>query len=626
MRVILSYREPVYNSVERRINIELPLPSIDGKNFSDDTQTLSRPIRGILLEAGPVDINPLKEYSVSYDVYSNISVYFVSEGTSGEVSPISLSSPANIDNVSILDLTEDEINRIENEFIKEYYESADEEDLDVLPPKEVIYLIRKISERAKQIIQETKSTKKLKLSASILAGKSWFVSYILNSIGCPDNVVLIPEGSNLVPIGTSENIITLIPLKLNSKNSSKKARITEFDQVWFYDIYGEHIWHNYHKYLRIGSDQYSDDIIDDWKSYGYLDKCQIIKSEGDLSFPISAYPNSVSIEDISYQINHPSPSLSNESIYYFRDLRTSPVKVVELDIYPRSIDNPDKVLSSRGSLEEDLTYCQQNSDSIEWIISSFGKWNCYTPPFELIEEHLSKYGIKNIKYPRWMQPLRDYIDKYGYNDISDYDSAENAIILYLNALYCSKCSNTSHKECEAKRFFLEAVFNLDCETSTGYWVNPNWELYENVDCVKLIRSFWKTYYDRIDPMIRGFYFGNMSSSEVVKVGDTINTAPDTLRLLTDWADRIEVDIVNEENITLDTKPLLNTMKSALEIGISPFQIISNYYRHFDSYHHDYLNRDLWDYKSVDEIVNEIINRFVGYIYNLRNCRVTINII
>ena len=626
MRVSISYREPTYDSIIKLIKVELPLPSIDGKKLLVGMS--SRPIRDIIIESGPADINPSKEYSISYDVYSNISVYFACEGTTSEVSPVSPSSLTNIDHASILDLTEDEISRIENEFIKKCYESATKEDLEALPPKDVIYLIRKVSERAKQIIQEVKSTKKLKLSASIIAGKTWFVGYILDSIGCPNDAVLIPEGSNLVPFsGNNENIITLIPLKLNSKiSSSRKRRITEFDQSWFYDIYGEHIWHNYHKYFYIGSDQYSDDIIDDWKSYGYLDKCQIIRSDGKLSAPLAAYPNYLSIEDISYRINQSYPRISGESIYYFRDLKTSPIKVVDIDIYPRLINDPVKVLSSRGSFEEDLTYWQQNSDSIEWIINSLDNWNCYAPPFELIENHLSKYDIKNIKYPQWMQPLRDYIDKYGYNDVSDYDSAEHAIILYLNALYSNKCFNTSHKDCIAKRFFLETVFNFDCETVTGDWINPNWELYENVDCVKLIRLFWKTYCDRIDPIIRGFYFGNISSSGVIKIGNTVNTASDALRLITDWMCRIDVDVINKDNITLDTKPLLNTMESALEIGISPFQIISNYYRQFDNYHHDYFNRNLWDYKSIDEIVNEIINRFVESVYNSSNCSVIIDII
>ena len=626
MRVSISYREPAYNSTIKLIKVELPLPSIDGKKLIIDG--LSKPIRDIQIETGPAEVNPSKEYSISYDVYSNLSVYLACEGTAGDGSLFSFCSPHNTGHVSVLDLTEDEISRIEDEFIKEYYESATEEEdlVDKLPPKDVIYLIRKASESANRIIQEVKSTKKLRLSASILAGKQWFVSYVLNSIGCPDNAVLIPEGSNLIPIGNNENIITLIPLKLNSKNSGRKERITEFDQLWFYEIYGEHIWNNYHKYVRIGSDQYSDDIVDDWKDYGYLDKCQVIRPDGSLSAPLRAYPNSLSVEDISYQINYSVPRLSNESIYYYRDLKLSPIKVAEIDIYPQSIDDPTKIMDNRGSLEGNLTYWQQNSDSIEWVISSLVNWECYTPPFELIEEHLSKYGIKKIEYPLWMQPLRDYINKYGYNDVSDYESAEYAIVIYLNAVYCNKCFNTSHKDNKAKRFFLETVFNFDCETLDGTWINPNWELYENVNCVKLIRLFWKTYYDKIDPIIRGFYFGNISSSGVIKLGDTVNTASDALRLITNWVYRIDVNVANRENVTLDTKPLLNTLKSALELGISPFQIISNYFRQFDNYHYDYLNKDLWDYKSIDEIVNEIIGRFVESVYNSSNCNVIINII
>ena len=457
------------------------------------------------------------------------------------------------------------------------------------------------------LVNEIKNTKKIHIGKLFRNLTNDFEKFILLNIGCPDKCVLIPENSNVkVKSNIDHYYLTIEGGLLNSPETSANLlnQFTKTYEEFFHKTCKEKsLFYNWPENVLIDVNRPVNDPLDYKDSLttmrnGYFGDCYIYNSiTGETCpYPLKRFINS---EQLNIALDKDSTKL-HANLFYDTviDINLSHLPALgvnSFDAYTKECDywfhlrdisdlpfSDSKIFDLIENLVRDCGNFPEFIDKLNkdhpLDINSTEIWGIHLldysglfPPFELLRDRLFNLGITRYEFDSkpindlWLLLLEIENNKGILNSI-DINKIQSVCTEYIE--FISLNNNKKHKG-------IRTIFAMpyheahNAGTSNGQRAR-NYE----TNLIALFKHFQDSCKDLIDPEAKEFYFGAHSEDMLNYKSNNEITLRQAMSVSFDIAGELVQDGKTEDIIKINTKPLLNFMKSGLELGIDPIKLIS----------------------------------------------------
>ena len=458
------------------------------------------------------------------------------------------------------------------------------------------------------LVDEIKNTKKLHIGKLFRNLTNDFEKFILLNIGCPDKCVLIPENSNVkVKSNIDHYYLTIEGGLLNSPETSASLLnqfVKTYEEYFHKTCNEKSLFYNWPENVLIDVNRPVNDPLDYKDSLstmrnGYFGDCYVYNSiTGEICpYPLNRFTNS---EQLATSLCKESTKLLSNLFYdSVIDINLSHISAAALssfDTYTRECDYSfhlkdasdfpfnisSKIFDLIGNLVSNCKTFPEFIDKLNKVhpldVSSAEIWSInpldYSglfPPFELLRDRLFNLGITRYEfYPKPMNDLwlllLDIENNKGIFNSIDINKIQSVCTEYIEFI----SSNDSKKYKEILTIFAMPWHEAH---KAGTSIGKSAHNHES-NLIALFKHFQDRCKDLIDPEAREFYFGASSEDRLDYKSNSEITLRQAMSVNSDIVEELVKNGITENIIRINTKPLLNFMKSGLELGIDPIKLLS----------------------------------------------------
>jgi hypothetical protein len=457
------------------------------------------------------------------------------------------------------------------------------------------------------LVDEIKKTRKLHIGKLFRNLTNDFEKFILLNIGCPDKCVLIPENSNVkVKTNIDHYYLSVEGGVLNLPETSANLLnqfVRVYEELFAKTCKEKSLFYNWPENVLIDVNRPVNDPLDYNDSLstmrnGYFSDCYVYDSiTGETcSYPLKRFVNSGQLVNILRKKSTSTKLLSNlfhDTVIDNHQNHIPSVALNSIDAFTKECDysfhlkdssdfpfNDSNIFSLIGDLAKN---CKNFPEFIDKLnknhpldSNSAEIWSIHVqdysglfPPFELLRDRLFELGITRYEFdPKpvndlWLL-LLDIENNNGKYKSIDINKIQFVCTEYIEFL--SLTNSKKYKEVQTI-FAMSYPEAYKSAISSGRYAN-NYE----TNLIALFKHFQDICKDLIEPEAKEFYFGAKNEDRLNYVSNNEITLRQALSV--DF-EIVEELIRNKEDlIKINTKPLLNFMKSGLELGIDPIKLAS----------------------------------------------------
>ena len=458
------------------------------------------------------------------------------------------------------------------------------------------------------LVDEIKTTKKLHIGKLFRNLTDDFKKFILLNIGCPDKCVLIPENSNVkIKSNIDHYYLTIEGGWINPPETSANLldQFTKTYEEFFYKTCNERsLFYNWPENVLIDVNRPVNDPLDYEDSLitmrnGYFGDCYIYDSiTGETCpYPLKRFTSN---ERLAIVLGDETTKLLSNLFYdTVIDINLSHISAAALstyfDAYTKECDYSFhlKDTSNRNFIDSNISDlignlvndCKNFPEFIDKLnkdhpldtnskeIWSIGvlDYSGLFPPFELLRDRLFNLGITKYEFDSkpvndlWLLLLNIENNNGNYRSI-DINKIQSVCTEYIE--FISLNNREKYKEIQ-KIFAMPYHGAYEAGTSNGKYAH-NYE--SNV--IALFKHFQDSCKDLIDPEAKEFYFSASREDRLDYKSDNEITLRQSMSVNFEIIGELVKNGITENIIRINAKPLLNFMKSGLELGIDPIKLIS----------------------------------------------------